>query len=99
MGRPRRAGNRQFSHGMDRAGAGEVDWTIISPPSASVLPRRMSMARSTISFVTSESKPTMLRTAVSVSILIVSYLSGNCPFVVMSRDMMPHMFLNINGVC
>ena len=57
------------------------------------------MARSTISFVTSESKPIMLRTAVSVSILIVSYLSGNCPFVVMSRDMMPYMFLNINGVC
>ena len=36
--------------------------------------------------------------AVSVSILIVSCLSGNCPFVVMSRDMMPYMFLNINGV-
>ena len=77
------AGDRRLSHGMDRAGVGEVDCSLRHFPCPET---SGGFAGHAVGDGDSLAAP-------------VSYLSGNCPFVVMSRDMMPYMFLDINGVC
>ncbi len=75
--------HRRFPHGMDRAGVGEVDCSLRHFPCPETSGDFAGLA---VGDCESLAAP-------------VSYLSGNCPFVVMSRDMMPYMFLDINGVC